>query len=146
MGDVALFTMLQRDLQLIYHTNSFIRTLIHHSPSDLLPTIYLLSNHLKPSYVPLELGVGFQILNKAVVEVSGASRETLKRLWDKWGDPGDVAFEAKVSRSIEDVADRFSLIKPKSLSTVECENACRPRSPRCPHSLRPSPQNRKDER
>lgn len=29
------------------------------------------------------------------MEVSGINRETLKRFWDKWGDPGDVAFEAK---------------------------------------------------
>jgi DNA ligase-1 len=61
-----------------------------------LPTIYLLSNHLKPSYVPLELGIGSQVLNNAVKDVSGAGRDVLKRLWDKWGDPGDVAFEAKV--------------------------------------------------
>jgi DNA ligase-1 len=61
-----------------------------------LPTIYLLSNHLKPSYIPLELGIGSQVLNKATMEVSGAGRDVLKRLWNKYGDPGDVAFEAKV--------------------------------------------------
>ncbi|KAJ9110669.1 hypothetical protein QFC19_001498 [Naganishia cerealis] len=74
---------------------AFLRTLILHSPSDLLPTIYLLSNHLAPSYIPTELGVGFQILNKAITEVSGVNRDGLKRLWDRHGDPGDVAFEAK---------------------------------------------------
>lgn len=77
---------------------SFLRLLITHSPADLLPSIYLLSNHLSPSYIPLELGVGFQILNKAITEVSGVNREGLKRLWDRHGDPGDVAFEAKVRR------------------------------------------------
>jgi hypothetical protein len=73
-----------------------LRLLITHSPDDLLPSIYLLSNHLSPSYIPLELGVGFQILNKAITEVSGVNREGLKRLWDRFGDPGDVAYEAKV--------------------------------------------------
>ena len=70
--------------------------MVHHSPADLLPTVYLLSNHLKPSYIPLELGIGGQVLNKATMEVSGAGRDVLKRLWNKYGDPGDVAFEAKV--------------------------------------------------
>ncbi|KAJ9092045.1 hypothetical protein QFC20_007476 [Naganishia adeliensis] len=74
---------------------NFLRLLITHSPNDLLPSIYLLSNHLSPSYIPLELGVGFQILNKAITEVSGVNREGLKRLWDRFGDPGDVAYEAK---------------------------------------------------
>lgn len=37
------------------------------------------------------------MLNKATQEVSGVGRDVLKRLWDKYGDPGDVAFEAKVS-------------------------------------------------
>ncbi|KAJ9101148.1 hypothetical protein QFC21_003366 [Naganishia friedmannii] len=74
---------------------NFLRTLIYNSPQDLLPTIYLLSNHLAPSYIPTELGVGFQILNKAITDVSGVNREGLKRLWDRCGDPGDVAFEAK---------------------------------------------------
>lgn len=81
--------------KLTYRLDSFLRTLIHHSTVDLLPAIYLLSNHLAPSYVPLELGVGSSVLGPAVREVSGVSREAMKRLWDKWGDPGDVAFEAK---------------------------------------------------
>lgn len=37
------------------------------------------------------------MLNKATQEVSGVGRDVLKRLWDRYGDPGDVAFEAKVS-------------------------------------------------
>jgi DNA ligase-1 len=77
--------------------------LVQRSPTDLLPTIYLLSNHLKPSYIPLELGIGSQVLNKATMEVSGAGRDVLKRLWNKYGDPGDVAFEAKVSSKANEI-------------------------------------------
>ena len=65
------------------------------SPPDLPPALYLLSNHLLPSYLPCELGIGGQILSKAIQEVSGLQPRDLKRLYEKWGDPGDVAFEAK---------------------------------------------------
>ena len=74
---------------------SFLRLLLHASPIDLPPALYLLSNHLLPSYLPCELGIGSQILSKAVQDVSGLQPRDLKKLWEKWGDPGDVAYEAK---------------------------------------------------
>ncbi|WWD05838.1 hypothetical protein V865_003921 [Kwoniella europaea PYCC6329] len=74
---------------------NFLHLLLKVSPIDLPPSLYLLSNHLLPNYIPCELGVGSQILNKAVMSVSGLQPRDLKKLWDKWGDPGDVAFEAK---------------------------------------------------
>lgn len=36
------------------------------------------------------------ILNRAIKDVSGAQPRDLKRIWEATGDPGDVAFEAKV--------------------------------------------------
>ncbi len=86
---------------------SFLRLLIIHAPEDLLPTIYLLSNHLSPSYISLELGIGSSILSRTIKEVSGCSASQLKVLWSKWGDPGDVAFEAKSSLR--------TLVKPAKL-------------------------------
>ncbi|WWC87781.1 uncharacterized protein L201_002673 [Kwoniella dendrophila CBS 6074] len=74
---------------------NFLHLLLHASPIDLPPSLYLLSNHLLPNYLPCELGVGSQILNKAIISVSGLQPRDLKKLWDKWGDPGDVAYEAK---------------------------------------------------
>ncbi|WWC68734.1 uncharacterized protein I206_102668 [Kwoniella pini CBS 10737] len=74
---------------------NFLHLLLHASPVDLTPTLYLLSNHLLPNYLPCELGIGSQVLTKAVTSVSGLQPRDLKKLWDKWGDPGDVAFEAK---------------------------------------------------
>jgi DNA ligase-1 len=76
---------------------SFLHLLFHSSPQDLQPTLYLLSNHLLPSYLPSELGIGGQILNKAIQEVSGLQPKDLKKLWEKWGDPGDIAYEAKMN-------------------------------------------------
>lgn len=74
---------------------------------DLTPSLYLLSNHLLPSYLPSELGIGSQILGKAIQEVSGAEPKDLRKLWHKWGDPGDVAFEAK--------SNLRTLVKPSPL-------------------------------
>ncbi|EIW68887.1 hypothetical protein TREMEDRAFT_31295 [Tremella mesenterica DSM 1558] len=74
---------------------NFLHLVLHASPIDLPPSLYLLSNHLLPSYLPCELGIGSQILSKAIQEVSGLQPRDLKKLWEKWGDPGDVAFEAK---------------------------------------------------
>jgi len=65
------------------------------SPQDLAPALYLLSNHLRPAYLPCELGVGSMVLSKAIKEVSGLQAKDLKLLWSKYGDPGDVAYEAK---------------------------------------------------
>lgn len=81
--------------------------MLHASPIDLTPTLYLLSNHLLPSYLPCELGIGSQVLGKAAQEVSGLQPRDLKKLWEKWGDPGDVAYEAK--------SNLRTLVKPSPL-------------------------------
>lgn len=79
------------------HSNaSFVHLLLARCPDDVAPALYLLSNHLRPAYLPCELGVGSMILNRAIKEVSGVQPRDLKRFWEATGDPGDVAFEAKV--------------------------------------------------
>ncbi|GMK59058.1 hypothetical protein CspeluHIS016_0700730 [Cutaneotrichosporon spelunceum] len=75
---------------------NFIHLLLARAPLDLPPSLYLLSNHLRPAYIPCELGVGSMILSRAMKEVSGLQSRDLKRLWNVYGDPGDVAYEAKV--------------------------------------------------
>ncbi|OCF32387.1 DNA ligase 1 [Kwoniella heveanensis BCC8398] len=82
-------------LTIVRVLTNFLHLLFHASPIDLPPSLYLLSNHLLPSYLPCELGVGSQILTKAITSVSGLQPRDLKKLWERWGDPGDVAFEAK---------------------------------------------------
>lgn len=68
---------------------------MHYQPDVLLPSVYLITNHVAPAYEGVELGLGGQVLNKALKDVSGASAAELSRLWNKYGDAGDVAFEAK---------------------------------------------------
>ncbi|WVQ78765.1 hypothetical protein IAT38_000856 [Cryptococcus sp. DSM 104549] len=82
-------------LAIIRILTNFLHLVLHTSPIDLPPSLYLLSNHLLPSYIPCDLGIGSSILTKAIQEVSGLQPRDLKRLWQKHGDPGDVAFEAK---------------------------------------------------
>jgi DNA ligase-1 len=80
---------------------------LHASPIDLTPSLYLLSNHLLPSYLPSELGIGSQILSKTILEFAGIAPRDMKRLWEKYGDVGDVAFEAK--------SNLRTLVKPSPL-------------------------------
>ncbi|KAH7929889.1 ATP-dependent DNA ligase [Leucogyrophana mollusca] len=72
-----------------------LRTLLRYHPSSLLPALYLLSNSLSPPYSPIELGIGGSLISKAIQHVSGLTPAALKRLYNKSGDVGDVAFEAK---------------------------------------------------
>ncbi|GAA5892912.1 hypothetical protein JCM6882_006892 [Rhodosporidiobolus microsporus] len=88
---------------------NLLRCIIVHSPSSLLPTLYLLSNRIAPSYERgTELGVGWQVLSKGIKETSGISGAKLKQLGNKLGDPGDIAFEA--SRTVR------LLVRPKELT------------------------------
>lgn len=72
-----------------------LRSIIRHDQRSLLHALYLLSNSLAPPYVPIELGLGPSIISKAIQRVSGLTPAAIKRLYTKFGDPGDVAFEAK---------------------------------------------------
>ena len=74
-----------------------LRFIIKHSPSSLLPSLYLLSNSLAPPYIPVELGLGPTSISKAIQHVSGLSSAALRRLYTRTGDAGDVAFEAKTN-------------------------------------------------
>lgn len=44
------------------------------------------------------MGIGGSIINKALTGLSGITAAALKKLFNKHGDPGDVAFEAKVNQ------------------------------------------------
>jgi len=74
---------------------NLLRVLRAHDPEAILPSVYLISNHIAPPYDGVELGIGGVVLNKAVLSVTGKTSKFLKNLWDRTGDPGDVAFEAK---------------------------------------------------
>ena len=87
---------------------NLLRVIRAHDPESLLPSVYLISNHIAPAYDGVELGIGGSIVSRAVKEVTGKSARHLKSLWDKTGDPGDVAYEAK--------KDVKALVKPSPIT------------------------------
>ncbi|KAK4051805.1 hypothetical protein OIV83_002510 [Microbotryomycetes sp. JL201] len=87
---------------------NLLRTTIELDPQSLEAIVYLTTNRLGPAHEKdLELGIGSQVLGKAIKEVSGLTPAALRTLYNKYGDPGDVAFEAK--------RDVRLLIKPAPL-------------------------------
>ncbi|GAA5921320.1 hypothetical protein JCM3775_002989 [Rhodotorula graminis] len=77
---------------------NLLRTVIEKDDQSLLAVMYLCSNRIGPSYErDTELGIGWQVLSKAIKETSGISPQRLKQLAHKHGDPGDLAFEASKS-------------------------------------------------
>lgn len=71
--------------------------------------MWLATNAISPPYISLELGLGGSAISKALKRVCGLDSRALKSIYDKYGDAGDVAFEAKKKQS-------FTLRKPKPLT------------------------------
>jgi len=71
--------------------------------------VWLATNSISPPYISLELGLGGSAISKALKNVCGLDSRSLKTLYDKHGDAGDIAFEAKKRQS-------FTLRKPKPLT------------------------------
>jgi DNA ligase 1 len=117
-GDVS-YAMLTRCFVLINSTQSRIkivdtlvnclRVIIEGDPDSLLPAVWLTTNSIGPPYESSELGLGGSAISKALKKVCGLDSAGLKTLYDKHGDAGDVAFEAKKKQS-------FTLRKPKPLT------------------------------
>lgn len=86
-----------------------IRILIEADPDSLLPAVWLATNAISPPYISLELGLGGSAIGKALKQVCGLDARSLKSLFDKYGDPGDVAYEAKKKQA-------FTLRRPQPLT------------------------------
>ncbi|KAK4223124.1 ATP-dependent DNA ligase [Podospora fimiseda] len=118
-GGDASYALLTRCFVLVSSTQSrikivdtlvnCIRILIEGDPSSLLPAVWLATNAISPPYISMELGLGGSAISKALKQVCGLDNRALKILYNKLGDPGDVAFEAKKKQS-------FTLRKPKPLT------------------------------
>ncbi|KAG9250545.1 putative DNA ligase I [Emericellopsis atlantica] len=118
-GGDATYALLTRCFVLVSATASRIkivdtlvnclRLLIETDPSSLLPAVWLATNSISPPYISLELGLGGSAISKALKQVCGLDSRSLKVIYDKYGDAGDVAFEAKKKQS-------FTLRKPKPLT------------------------------
>ncbi|KAK5625138.1 hypothetical protein RRF57_000854 [Xylaria bambusicola] len=118
-GGNASYALLTRCFVLVSATSSRIkivdtlvnclRILIAEDPDSLLPAVWLSTNAISPPYISLELGLGGSAISKALRQVCGLDNRSLKAIYDKYGDAGDVAFEAKKKQS-------FTLRAPKPLS------------------------------
>ncbi|KAL6709500.1 hypothetical protein ACN47E_001435 [Coniothyrium glycines] len=118
-GGHATYALLTRCFVLVNSTTSrikivdtlvnLLRTIIEGDPSSLLPAVWLATNSISPPYIDLELGLGGSAISKALKKVCGLDNAGLKVLNNKYGDAGDVAFEAKKKQS-------FTLRKPKPLT------------------------------
>ncbi|KJZ76767.1 hypothetical protein HIM_03644 [Hirsutella minnesotensis 3608] len=118
-GGNASYGLLTRCFVLVSATTSRIkivdtlvnclRILIEGDPASLLPAVWLATNSISPPYISLELGLGGSAISKALRQVCGLDNRALKAIYDKHGDAGDVAFEAKKKQS-------FTLRKPKPLT------------------------------
>ncbi|KAI1817027.1 ATP-dependent DNA ligase [Poronia punctata] len=118
-GGNASYALLTRCFVLVSGTASRIkivdtlvnclRVLIEGDPESLLPAVWLSTNAISPPYISLELGLGGSAISKALRQVCGLDNRSLKAIYDKYGDAGDVAFEAKKKQS-------FTLRAPKPLT------------------------------
>jgi DNA ligase-1 len=118
-GGLATYALLTRCFVLVNATTSrikivdtlvnLLRTLIEGDSESLIPAVWLTTNAISPPYIDLELGLGGSAISKALKKVCGLDNAGLKAIYNKHGDPGDVAYEAKKKQS-------FTLRKPKPLT------------------------------
>ncbi|CCG82600.1 DNA ligase [Taphrina deformans PYCC 5710] len=91
----TLVTGTRSRLLIVEYLVNMLRMIILYSPDSLLDAVWLCTNAIAPPYENTELGLGGSIISKAIKNVSGISNAALKTLNDKYGDAGDVAFDAK---------------------------------------------------
>uniref|UniRef100_H2YDZ0 DNA ligase n=1 Tax=Ciona savignyi TaxID=51511 RepID=H2YDZ0_CIOSA len=83
-------------LKTIEFLSNFLRSVIALSPNELVTCIYLSLNKLAPAYEGIELGIGENILMKAVAEATGRNMTKIKI---DVGNTGDLGIVAENSRS-----------------------------------------------
>ncbi|KAI9722411.1 MAG: hypothetical protein M1828_004778 [Chrysothrix sp. TS-e1954] len=105
----VLVNSTQSRIKIVDNLVNMLRVIIEGDPDSLLPAVWLATNSISPPYIDLELGLGGSAISKALKKVCGLDGAGLKKLYDKHGDAGDVAFEAKKRQSL-------TLRKPKPLS------------------------------
>ena len=86
-----------------------LRLVIEADPESLLPTVWLATNAIGPPFESPELGIGPSIISRALKTACGLDSASLKSMYDRLGDAGDVAFEARKRSS-------FTLRRPKPLT------------------------------
>ena len=105
----VLVNSTQSRIKIVDTLVNLLRTIIEGDPESLLPAVWLATNSISPPYIDIELGLGGSAISKALKKVCGLDNAGLKTLYNKHGDAGDVAFEAKKRQSL-------TLRKPKPLT------------------------------
>ncbi|KAF3905539.1 hypothetical protein AA313_de0203688 [Arthrobotrys entomopaga] len=100
-------------IKIVDTLTNFLRTAIACDPSSLLPAVWLTTNDIGPPYEQTELGIGGSIISKALIKVGGLDQKGLRALYNRYGDAGDAAFEAKVKQRT------LQLRKPVPLSVKD---------------------------
>lgn len=57
---------------------NLMRTVIHATPEDLVPVVYLSANRIAPAHEGLELGIGDASIIKALAEACGRTESQIK--------------------------------------------------------------------
>jgi len=85
-------------LKMIEILKNFLRSVMILSPNDLVRCVYLCLNKLAPAYEGIELGIGENILMKAIATATGRSVEKIKIDAQEKGDLGIVAETSRMSQ------------------------------------------------
>jgi DNA ligase 1 len=75
-----------------------VRAVVATTPADLLPLVYLCTDHIAPAHTGLELGVGDSSLIKALSLATGRKESAIKSDYDKVGDIGAVAAASRATQ------------------------------------------------
>ncbi|RID55400.1 hypothetical protein BRARA_G02666 [Brassica rapa] len=67
------------------------RSLLALSPEDVLPAVYLCTNKIAADHENIELNIGGSLISSALEEACGVSRSTMREMYNRLGDLGDVA-------------------------------------------------------
>jgi len=96
-------------LKIIAYVSDFFRSVIALSPEALLPSVYLCVNEVAPSYEGKELGIGDQILLKALSEATGSTLAAVKLQYRETGDLGVVAERCRAKQRTLVIPQRLTI-------------------------------------
>jgi len=111
-------------IQIVSILAGLFRSVAQDHPDDLTATVYLCSNRLAPPFqAAMVLGVGGSIISQAISEATGMSPAAMKSAYQRLGDIGDVAQEARSSmRTLSDIFSSSVSKKAKTLTVADVYN------------------------
>ncbi|KAF4395839.1 hypothetical protein F8388_018113 [Cannabis sativa] len=90
---------------------NMLRTVMHTTPEDLVPVVYLAANRIAPAHEGLELGIGDASIIKALSEACGRTETQVKKQYKELGDLGLVAKASRSSQSMMRKPDPLTVAK-----------------------------------